>query len=306
VTAELAVRPDPQGTVMTLTKTMASLADWAAELTAASTLAEALCRTSFVPEHFRGKPMEAAAAILTGFEVGLSPLAALRSIFVIKGTPGMYAKTMVAIVTAAGHEVWVEEQSDDRVVVKGRRKGSDRVVETMWDRARVEKAKLTSNAKYQETPQQMMVARGQAEVCRLVAPDALLGIPYSGEELEDLPPIQAGPATVGQRVTAAEVLGTVAPAPTQPDDQPEQAQPAEGGMTVPQQRKLYALLKEKGMTNRVAALEWMAGMLERPADQPVESTKTLTSREAGIIIDELERLPDAAASAASLPAGGAE
>jgi hypothetical protein len=210
---ELATRePNPRAVeTTTRSATLSTLADWAEEVRAAGTIAEGLCRTSFVPKHFQGKPAETAAAILTGFELGLSPMAAVRSIFIIGGTPGMYAKAMVAVVQAQGHEVWAEEQSDERVVVCGRRKGSATVVSTVWDRARVTKAKLTGNAKYQESPQQMMVARGQAEICRQIASDALHGIPYAVEELDDMPPVVAT-ATVG-RVTAAEILGTEVPEP---------------------------------------------------------------------------------------------
>lgn len=200
---EIAVRDEHPAADVQLAPTavIASLAHWAGEARAAHTLAQSLCSTSFVPEHFRGKPAEATAAILTGHELGLSPMASLRAIYIIKGTPGMYAKAMVAVVMSAGHDVWVEEQSDERVVVCGRRKGSEHVARTVWDRARVVKAKLTANAKYAETPQQMMVARGQAEICRQVAPDALHGIPYAVEELRDNPELHdlepaAAPVTV--------------------------------------------------------------------------------------------------------------
>ncbi len=205
--AEVAVREEPTNEVaLAPTGTVASLAHWAGEARAAHALATSLCATNFVPRHFQGKPAEATAAILTGHELGLSPMASLRSIFIIGGTPGMYAKALVAVVQAQGHEVWVEEQSDERVVVCGKRKNSEHVARVVWDRERVVKAKLTSNAKYNETPQQMMTARGFAEVCRQIAPDALLGIPYSVEELRDFTPDEVPAEPAVQRVTAAEIL----------------------------------------------------------------------------------------------------
>ncbi|NUT52382.1 MAG: hypothetical protein HOV94_34575 [Saccharothrix sp.] len=197
------------------TSTIASLAAWAAEARAANLLAQSLVSTSFVPAHFRGKPAEATAAILTGHELGLSPMASLRAIFVISGTPGMYAKAMVAVVMSQGHEVWVEEQTDERVVVCGRRKGSEHIARTVWDTARVNKAKLRTNSKYTDSPQQMMTARGQAEICRQIAPDALHGIPYAVEELRDMRSDDADvPAAEDGRITAAEILGEVV------DDEP--------------------------------------------------------------------------------------
>lgn len=212
---EVAVRTEPTAEVATQqptlapTGTIATLAQWAGEARAAHMLATSLCKTAFVPAHFRGKPEEAAAAILTGHELGLSPMASLRAIYVISGTPGMYAKAMAAVVQAAGHEVWVESQSDDEVIVCGRRKGSEHEHRVVWNRERVVKAKLTSNAKYQDTPQQMMVARGTGEICRQIAPDALHGIPYTVEELRTMPPADVAAQGESSRVTVAEILAAV-------------------------------------------------------------------------------------------------
>jgi hypothetical protein len=220
MTTDIEVRDErPTEVQLAPTSAIASLAHWAGEARAAHTLATSLCATSFVPEHFRGKPAEATAAILTGHELGLSPMASLRAIYVIKGTPGMYAKAMVAVVMSAGHNVWVEEQTDERVIVCGQRKGSDHIARTIWDRQRVTKAKLGSNAKYAETPQQMMVARGQAEICRQIAPDALHGIPYAVEELRDLPGADSADDASDGRVTTAEILGELV------DDEPDDEQP---------------------------------------------------------------------------------
>ena len=295
---ELAIRANGNNGLATVdtTPTMNSLAEWAGEVRAAAQIAEGLCRTSFVPKHFYDKPAETAAAILTGFELGLSPMASVRSIFIISGTPGMYAKSMVAVVQSRGHQVWIPEQSADRVVVRGRRRGEEHIYETVWDRARVVTAKLTSNAKYQESPQQMMVARGQAEICRQVAADALHGIPYAVEELDDFPaaPVQA-------RVTAAEILNeTPAPAPlTSPSDparhasERESSAPpdsnvaaqgqAEPGITAAQQKKMHALLNETGRGDREIGLVYIAGIIGRE----ITTTKDLTKREAGKVIEAL-------------------
>lgn len=276
---DLAIRTDNASMVaLPMTPTVATLVDWAAELQAAGSLAETICKTAFVPEYFRGKPAETAAAILTGHELGLSPMASVRSVFVIKGTPGMYAKAMVAVVQAQGHHVWPEEQSDERVVMCGRRKGTSEIVRTTWDRARVEKAKLTSNPKYQENPQQMMVARGQAEICRQIASDALHGVPYAVEELYDMDPVRVEATVARPRVTAAEILG-------QDDEEPVTDEDGVVMMTGPQSRKLFALLKEKGYSDRELALVFIAGVIGRE----ISSRNELTKQNAMDVIDALER-----------------
>jgi hypothetical protein len=253
------------------------LADWADELHAAGQIAVKLCQTPFVPQHFRGKPADAAAAILTGHELGLSPLAALRSIFLINGTPGMYAKSMVAVAQAQGHQVWIAEQSPTRVVVRGRRRGEPEVYETTWDVARVEAAGLASNPMYKKNRQAMMVARGQAEITRQVAADALHGIPYAVEELEDFDDRPArAELTATERVTVAEIMGTDGPA-EDPDPM----------ITKAQQRKLHATLGDLGLGDREAGLAKINRLLDRP-DNPVTSTKELTKVDAGIVIDNLD------------------
>ena len=78
---------------------------WADGLAAAHRIGSALCSTSFVPAAFRGKPEEAAAAILYGDEIGLTPTQALQSVHVISGRPGLYARAMVALLLAHGHDL---------------------------------------------------------------------------------------------------------------------------------------------------------------------------------------------------------
>lgn len=162
-----------------------NLVSWARAAQAANDLAIPLCQTSFVPAHFQGKPGEATAAILYGAEAGLSPLQALQGVYVISGKPAMYARTLMAVVLAAGHEVWTESESDTRVIVCGRRRGSDQIERAIWTIDRAKKAGYTRNSKYQTDPQAMLLARAQSDVCRRVAPDALLGMAYSVEELQD-------------------------------------------------------------------------------------------------------------------------
>lgn len=218
--------------------TIAKLADWAAEARAAHQLATSLCQTSFVPQHFRGKPAEATAAILTGHEMGMSPMAALRAIYVIQGTPAMYAHAMRAVVQSRGHSIWEAEASPTRVVVRGHRLGeADKVRESVWTIERARTAGLLNNAQYTKNPQNMLTARATGEVCRLIASDALHGIPYAVEELDDREPVRAV-VEAGPRVTAAEILGrpaepapAPAPAETAPDgaDWPETTTPGGEG-----------------------------------------------------------------------------
>jgi len=156
----------------------------AADLDAAYRIAEVLCRTSFAPQHFRGKPEEATVAILYGQGIGMDPQTALQNLYVISGKPALYARAMVAIVLGAGHEVWTETSTDECVTVCGKRRGTENVERSEWTFERAKKAGYTNNKKYTTDPQAMLYARASGDIARRVAPDALLGMGYNVEELQ--------------------------------------------------------------------------------------------------------------------------
>lgn len=169
---------------------LSSLTEWAKEAREASQIAQSLAKTAFVSTTLRGKPDEVTGAILTGHEVGLKPMAAVRSIDVIQGTPAMRAVAMRALVQSAGHDLWVEETSLTRAVVCGRRKGSEHVQKSVWTIDRAKRLGLTSKDNWSKQPDAMLIARATAECCRLIAADVLLGLPYAVEELADVDPAE--------------------------------------------------------------------------------------------------------------------
>lgn len=161
------------------------LVAWAEEARAAHNIATSLAQTSFAPAQFRGKPGECTAAILTGNEMGLSPMASLRAFDLIQGTPAMRANAMRGVVQSRGHQIWAEAISPTKVAMCGRRLGEEHVHRSEWTIQRAEKLGLTGKDNWRKQPQAMLVARATAEVCRMTASDVLYGVPYSSEELAD-------------------------------------------------------------------------------------------------------------------------
>lgn len=232
MTTDIAVhRPGQHLDVPAQDAAIAKLAEWAHALDAAYTMAQKLVQTSFVPQHYRNKPAEAAAAILTGIELGFGPMAALRAFDNIQGTPAPKAITLRAVVQSCGHEVNVLEESPTRAVVTGRRKGEREWQSSTWTIERAQTAGyVTKNPNYKSNPQAMLVARATAQVCRWIASDAIMGMPYSAEELQDHPEMAGPPAT--KRVTAADILAQPPQLEQpQPDawDGVEVATPPDGG-----------------------------------------------------------------------------
>jgi hypothetical protein len=269
------------------------LVEWAHEASAAHDLAVTLCGTAFCPDVFRGKAGEATAAILAGSEVGLSPMAALNAYDVIQGRPAPKAITLRALVQSAGHDIVLVSATADRVVMKGRRKGSAEWQTSDWSMKRARDAKLTSKSNWQTQPQNMLTARATSEISRLVGADVILGIPYSSEELYDqIPEPTTTASRTTERKTTAKRAALVAEEPDfEPSGMDEFAkpeQPAETGeaITAPQSKMLHALLNKNDLGDRDAGLAYIGGVIGRE----IGSSKDLTKAEASTCIDRLSTL----------------
>jgi len=193
-----------------------TIAQWAMDAQQANLVAQSLAGTMFVPQALRGKPDEITAAILTGAEMGLQPMAALRALDVIQGTPAFRANTLRGLVQAHGHEIWVESTTDTRAVVKGKRFNSDRVEESVWTIERARQLGVTSKDNWKKQPGTMLVARATTDIARRIAADVILALPYSSEEVEDgfdSAPSDAPPQPVQRRRKAAKAIQ---PAPDVP------------------------------------------------------------------------------------------
>lgn len=167
---------------------LADLARQAQAMGDAYKLAEVMCRTSMVPKQYQGKPDDGAAAILYGAELGMNAIQSMQNVMVINGKPGIEARTMVALLKTKGYRFTTEEQSDERVTITGTAPNGDTETST-WDIARARKAGFTSNKLYEKIPGQMLFAKAATEVCRRLAPDVLLGISHTTEDLRLMSPV---------------------------------------------------------------------------------------------------------------------
>lgn len=254
---------------------------WAQAAEAAYRLAEQLCASKFVPVAYRNKPIEGAAAIMAGAEVGLSPMASMRAFDDIQGTPAPKAITLRAIVQSHGHDILIKESSNAQAVVVGRRKGDTEWQTCTWTIDRATQAGYPNkNPNWRTNPAAMLVARATAEVCRWVASDAIMGMPYSAEEIYDQGlTVEARPAP--RRVTAADILDEPQP---EAGATPEPPQP----MTDQQRKRMFALWDEIGYggeDNRDQRLDIIGRILQLGG--PVESSSVLTAEQAEVVIAAL-------------------
>jgi hypothetical protein len=163
------------------------------------TLAKALSGAEgFIPKNLLGKPNAIAAAVLTGLELGLGPMEAIRSIHIVEGKPTMSADLMLARAIRAGVRIeW--EQCDDKAAVLRleRNSAKHRHSFTIEEATR---AKLTSKGVWQSYAPAMLRARCVSAAMRAFCPDVLGSGVYTPEELE---PTNERPTTSPVLVTSS-------------------------------------------------------------------------------------------------------
>lgn len=270
------------------TQAVARLADWAQSAQAAHSVATSLVQTSFVPEQFRNKPHEATAAILAGAEVGLSPMASLKSFDIIQGTAAPRALTLRAIVQSQGHEMLMDESTATRCKMRGKRRGSSEWVNVVWTMDRAKALGVTNKANWQKQPQAMLVARASGELARLIAADAILGIGYSIEEIadgfsDDTQIVESKPTTAKR--TMKRKPPTEVESESEPTEVEAEIVNAPAGTdalrTEDQSKKMFAQFGELGITERDHYSRYIGKVL----GYEKESSKELTITEASQVIE---------------------
>ena len=263
------------------------LAEWAQSADAAYTVATRLSDSAFVPQQFRGKPVETTAAILAGLEVGLSPMQAIRSFDIIQGTAAPRAITLRALVQSHGHEMILLESGPTRCRMKGRRRDSQEWQTVTWTIERARDLGLVGKDNWKRQPAAMLVARATSELARLIASDAILGIGYSSEEIADGGAYdqQVGEVTTAPSAPSGTRKMSRRPKPAAEDGTPERDE--EG-----QKRAMFAAFgeasgfehdpnSEQGRDERLAFISAVVG-------RDVESSNDLTWEERGQVIDALK------------------
>lgn len=152
-----------------------------------TTLSARFAQSTLVPEALRGKEADVFVTILAGQELGLTPMASLRSIHVIKGKPVLTADVMVALVLGSGKAEYFRcvDASDTSVTYETKRKGSPEPQRVTWTLAEATRAALTGKDNWRWYPRAMLKARCRAELARDVYPDVIAGC-YEESEADEI------------------------------------------------------------------------------------------------------------------------
>lgn len=262
----------------------------------AATMARGIAASGFVPDHWlKDKTPEQAvagmaSAILFGAELGLSAMRSVNELFVVRGKPAMYSRTMAALVRSAGYVIEPVEETPERVVWKGFRDGTWKFSE--WTMGRAQQAGYTSNKLYQTEPIAMLRAKCIAELCRIAYQDVLLGMDYSIEEINLIdgvtvsrPTKKGGKGLDGLRQIAADdtpAAGQNTP-PAEPDPAVAMdAQPAQKP-TPEQVKQIMALAKAQGISGKEAVLTDLSAYMQAE----VNAMDDITQEDAAAYIESL-------------------
>lgn len=154
--------------------------------------AEVLADSNLLPAQYRKNPANVLLAAELGEALGIPTIQAINSIHVIEGKPSAGADLMASIVRRAGHRIRVsEKRGQDGPIVTAqliRSDDPDFTFESTWDMSRARQAKLDKKDNWVKYPASMMRARAIMEVCRAGASEAMYGVSYTPEELEDVAP----------------------------------------------------------------------------------------------------------------------
>lgn len=321
---ELAVRDEtaPARPAATLpVPAMSDVDSWTQIVGQVIKLANEIYDTPFVPDGLRGSSPAVAAAILAGREMGLGPMTSLANIDVIRGKPTQKPLLMRAMVLSRGHKWDDVESTDFRAVVRGRRKD-----ETLWTTVTftADQAKRAGLdlGKY---PADKLYARASSRLAKHKFADVIMGMAYSSDEIEDgldaeaivttgedapaaieppkpktaqraarkpSPPAPAAaaqaaasPAASGPRQDAG---GDLPPLPGEDDPPPPDSTDysTPGTVTKEQLTRIWATLtSEFGFAHNENDIAREA--CARIAGREVASSKDLSFREAGTVIDAL-------------------
>jgi hypothetical protein len=146
-------------------------------------IADRIAKSPLIPDAYRGKPTEAAIAIMYGNEVGLPPMTSLQRVIVINGKPTLDAAAMTALIRSAGHSLSGDATPTEATAVGKRLDTGDSmsVTFTMDD---AKQAGLVRSGPWTKFPKSMLWSRAVSQLARELFSDVLLGINYVPEELE--------------------------------------------------------------------------------------------------------------------------
>lgn len=161
-------------------------ASWEPEnLDAGIHFAQLICKGQLMPRALQGNPANVLLVLMTGRELGLSPMQAIRSIHVIDGKGVASADILVALCKRRRDVCQffrMVESTDTRAVYETHRVGEPQPTKMTFTMEEAKAAGVAGKDNWKKWPAAMLRARCSAALARAVYPDLCAGI-YDPDEL---------------------------------------------------------------------------------------------------------------------------
>lgn len=249
--AQVAVPELPPASLLPVpTSVLPSHAEWLA----AREFAEAMAKApEFVPKELRGRPDAVLASIMTGRELGIGPMQALRHVNVMDGRPSLSAELLLSLMRRGVGDARVvileSESTRERAFIRARRTDTAEVaaVEYTWEEASAVRIgrkgggtqALTDKDNWRNYPADMLWARCVGRLARRLGSDLVGGIGYAAEELADWEEVADDPYGPPEPRRSSASHGTTGPVVAPPPGLTEWVGELTG-MGIPDPAKLVA------------------------------------------------------------------
>ena len=213
-------------------------------------ISEMLSKSGILPDALKGRPHDILVTIMTGTELGLSPMAAIRDIYVVKGKGYMSALLKIALVKQSPECEYFRcvESTDKKAVFETRRRGEGvtRFEYTIDDAIRADlvgKSKKADAQKdnWEKNPKLMCRRRCGSELADEVYSDIVRGIGNRDDvQHDDAVSVNAAPTTFAPPAPEPEDATVVPPTPPQQPAKIEQNVAVEKAFVAAQNETLKA------------------------------------------------------------------
>ncbi|GAB2964112.1 hypothetical protein [Saccharothrix stipae] len=191
--------------------------------------AQALAQSSLLPKDLIGKPANVLTIMLYGQQLGLTPMQAVQSIYVVNGRPSMSGQLWLSKVREAGHKMFIpcvtcgfapdqhtpdtghryeSDHTEQRCTVTIVRKDTGEQHSETFTWAEGERAGLTRKDVWKSWPKRMLLWRAVSNCATVICPEVAQGW---GAEDEVVEPVRPTLAQVAAERTDQVVTEPVAP-----------------------------------------------------------------------------------------------
>ena len=146
--------------------------------------ADVMCRSGAFPGE---APEMAVVKIQCGAELGIAPVAALRSIYIVKGKTQLGASLIGALIQKDPHYSYrITTHTDEKCAIDFFEDG-ERIGDSVFTMQNAKTAGLTSNQHYTKNPRNMLFARAMSNGQKWHCPSVTHGLPvYTEDEIESV------------------------------------------------------------------------------------------------------------------------